>query len=125
MWVTLYETVSFTGLHRDARTHWRATPSGNSSKYRKVTLHEIAHPLGGGRADDEELFQYTQEVYSGSGGDKTPKAVGYSGLGSDRWSVLGAGWNDAVNSNPMDGRYVVFSIEELSTIECSNIQTVE
>ena len=38
---------------------------------------------------------------------------------------MSRGWNDPLNLQPMAGRYVGFSIEELSTIEFDDVETRE
>jgi len=38
---------------------------------------------------------------------------------------MSEGWNDPLNSQPMAGRYIAFSIEELSTVEFEDIQSQE
>lgn len=55
------------------------------------------------------------EVYSGSGEDDTPEELKASSQ-DDRWSLV-ARTSDELANQPMAGRYFVFSVEELSTIE--------
>lgn len=40
-------------------------------------------------------------------------------------SVMRPGWDSQLLDSSMQGRYVAFSIEELSTIEFADIETVE
>lgn len=92
----------------------------------KTEVHELGHLLGAGRNDDgRTLGVATDEVYSGGGNDDTPEEVGFAGAESDEWSVMSSGWNAPVDNPPMSGTYIAFSIEELSTIEFHDIQTVD
>jgi hypothetical protein len=92
----------------------------------KTTVHEIGHILGAGRADDErELVVFPNEIYSGDNDDSTPERVRLSGNARQEWSVMSEGWNSPVNEKPMAGRYIAFSIEELSTIEFNKLDTVD
>jgi hypothetical protein len=38
---------------------------------------------------------------------------------------MSKGWNPEIDAEPMGGRYIAFSIEELSTLEFEDIQTRE
>jgi hypothetical protein len=89
----------------------------------KTTIHELGHLLGTGRADDDEWVVLPDEVYSGSGDDPTNEGIGYTGPDRYEWSVMSSGWNDPIDYTPMQGDYVAFSIEELSTINFNNIDT--
>lgn len=81
-------------------------------------MHEIGHSFDLGRADDEfryELLFRNFEIYSGQTGgfdDDTPEEIN----NEITWSLM-AKLDCDLAMKPMDGRYFVFSIEELSTIE--------
>lgn len=82
----------------------------------KTTIHEIAHSLQIGEADDSCLKRFGKagEIYSGETGnitDSTSEGI----RGKTRWSVMGSGWRDPMDMPPMDGNYYAFSIEELLT----------
>ncbi|WP_158853305.1 hypothetical protein [Halorhabdus sp. CUG00001] len=111
---TLVLTDDHTGSSTPTDTHLQ-----------KTIVHETGHLLGAGRADDgDRPFNIPNEVYSGNPGDETPEDVGYSGPNSLQWSVMSSGWNSPVNASPMNGVYVAFSIEELSTIEFQNVDSI-
>ena len=94
----------------------------------KSTTHEVGHLIGTGRADDGQQYVIVpKEVYSGDpeSDDPTIELVSL-GTGVEReWSVMSNGWNDELYAQPMGGRYIAFSIEELSTLEFEDIQTQE
>ena len=54
--------------------------------------------------------------------ETTPfEGVCYSGMGRCRWSVMSSGWNRPIDNAPMNGDYIAFSIEELSTVNFRSI----
>ena len=114
-----FGTLVFTGDQRSPELR---------AKYKKVILHEIGHPLGVGRADDEEVLRYTQEeVYSGDVDDPTKERIEPGILG---WSIMRNGWDDPRREDvlirqPLSEDYFVFSIEELSTVEYDDITSVD
>ena len=94
----------------------------------KTTTHEVGHLLGTGRADDGQQYVILpKEVYSGDpeSADPTIEEVILESIVKEEWSAMSRSWNDAVNFKPMAGRYIAFSIEELSTLEFEDIQTRE
>jgi hypothetical protein len=94
----------------------------------KTTTHEVGHLLGTGRADDGQQYVILpREVYSGDpdSDDPTIEEVILESIVKEEWSAMSRSWNDAVNFKPMAGRYIAFSIEELSTLEFEDIQTRE
>jgi len=86
-------------------------------------MHEIGHSLNLGEADDGppqgDLFN-NYEVYSGNDGqaglteDNTPENLRRGS--SEEWSIM-AQTTQTLTIRPMNGRYFVFSLEELSTVE--------
>lgn len=90
----------------------------------KTMTHEIGHILSVGRADDNEVAEAAlNEIYSGSDQDPTPEYVMLQRTRERNWSVMSSGWDRDIDDPPMSGRYLPFSIEELSTIEFSKIDT--
>jgi hypothetical protein len=111
----------FTRDHDGSRNHSRST------HLQKTITHEIGHILGAGRADDGKGLNPFGEIYSGAqrnGIDETLEYSGISGYNDPRWSVMTRGWVDDLEAPPMNGNYIAFSLEELSTIEFNNIATV-
>jgi sirohydrochlorin ferrochelatase len=93
----------------------------------KTTTHEVGYILGTGRADDGQQYVIVpKEVYSGDlNDDPTIEEVILESDTWDQWSVRSRGWNDPLNLQPMAGRHVAFSIEELSMIEFDDVETRE
>lgn len=90
----------------------------------KTQIHEIGHSLGAGEADDRTLiedptlkFERNGEIYSGSTVDGKEDSTVEEVNGLEEWSIMSSGWNDDLGEPPMQGRYFVYSIEELNTIE--------
>ena len=102
-------------------------PGGNMSLHAtKTMIHETGHLLGAGRNDDGSIAGVVpEEIYSGGSGDSTPEEIGYSGPESDEWSIMSSGFNDPIDSQPMNGNYVAFSIEEVLTVEFNEVETVD
>lgn len=80
-----------------------------------VAMHEIAHSYCIGFADDEVKDQgecrMNAEVYSGSVDDPTNESIG----GRNKRSLMSTSFEQQFGE-PMNGRYFIFSIEELLTI---------
>jgi len=91
----------------------------------KTIVHETGHLIGAGRNDDGSVAGLIpEEVYSGSSDDTEE----WMKLGSDttkRWSVMSSGWTSEIMNQPMNGRYIPYSIEELLTIEFNNIDAMK
>ena len=67
-----------------------------------------------------------KEVYSGDReSDRTPERVILELDPVREWSVMISGWNSELNDQPMGGRYIAVSIEELSTLEFDDIDSRE
>ncbi len=116
-----FGALIFVGDHRPPRS------SGNGPfnlHMQKTMVHETGHLLGIGRVDDGGTWNPFAEVYSGDSDDSSPEDVGYSGNDYVQWSVMANGWQDTMNSSPMSGKYLAFSIEELSTVELYHIDTM-
>ena len=58
-------------------------------------------------------------------GDPTIERIILESGVEQEWSVMSTGWNDELDVQAMGGRYIAFSIEELSTVEFVDIQTRE
>jgi len=85
-------------------------------------VHETSHLLGAGRADDGSIAGVLPtEVYSGTQQDDSPEEL----RDDDRiWSVMASGATlDMIGT--YNREYVPLSIEEVSTIEFNNIETVD
>ena len=93
----------------------------------KTTTHEVGHLLGTGRADDGQQYVILpKEVYSGDReSDRTPERVILELDPVREWSVMISGWNSGLNDQPMGGRYIAISIEELSTLEFDDVDSRE
>ncbi len=90
----------------------------------KAIIHETGHLLGAGRADDgQTIGGMPEEIYSGEALDDSPEEIGFSDPEGEQWSVMSSGWKDPVQFQPMNGDYIAFSIEELSTVEFNDIET--
>lgn len=89
----------------------------------KTIVHETSHPIGAGLEDDENIFGFSDEVYSGESDDDTPERISYPGSSniSANWSVMSSGIRWPARRPPMDGDYFAFSIEELSTVETHRV----
>ena len=117
-----YGVVIFTRDFAEARGI-----SQSNKDYQHVLLHEVGHLLGAGRADD--IIARRPEVYSGEDDngvlrDATPEEVGLRNRRPNRldeWSVMAEGGRAEFVQN----RYVPFSIEELSTIEFNNVDSIQ
>jgi hypothetical protein len=93
----------------------------------KTTTHEVGHLLDTGRADDGQQYVIVpKEVYSGDrDSDRTPERVIFESDPVREWSVMSSGWNSELNDQPMGGRYIAVSIEELSTLEFDDVDSRE
>ena len=58
-------------------------------------------------------------------GDPTIESIILESVVEQELSVMSSGWNDELDAHPMGGRYIAFSIEELSTVKFEDIQTRE
>ncbi|ELZ30499.1 hypothetical protein C475_00105 [Halosimplex carlsbadense 2-9-1] len=93
----------------------------------KSITHEIGHSLGAGRADDRKGLNPFSGIYRSAqrnGIDQSFEYFGISGYNDPGWSVMTRRWVDDLESRPMDGNYIAFRLEELTTIEFNNIATV-
>jgi len=86
-------------------------------------MHETGHSLNLGRADDgpPECRLYNNfEVYSGNDGsdgyaeDETSEQLRAGG--PETWSTMST-LNPTLTTQPVYGRYYVFSLEELATVD--------
>ncbi|WP_158853301.1 hypothetical protein [Halorhabdus sp. CUG00001] len=112
------ETIVLTDDHTGS-----STPT--DTHLQKTIVHETGHLLGAGRNDDgDRPFNIPNEVYSGKRGDETWENVELEGDARTQWSVMSGGWNDYIGNHPMNERYIAFSVEELSTIEFENIDSI-
>lgn len=87
----------------------------------KTQIHEVGHSLKTGEADDSDdavaIIRSEDEIYSGEGEDPTPENATISGQDRIRWSIMTSGWNPPIVGQPMNGRYFVYSIEEVVTVD--------
>jgi hypothetical protein len=92
-----------------------------------TTTHEIGYLFGTGRADDGQQYVIVpKEVYNGDrDSDRTPERVILELDPVREWSVMISGWNSELNDQPMGGRYIAVSIEELSTLEFDDVDSRE
>ncbi|WEL19003.1 Putative membrane-associated trancriptional regulator [Halorhabdus sp. SVX81] len=78
-------------------------------------MHEIAHSYCVGLADDEGVDMnkclMENETYSGSNADETPEEI----WDLYRRSLMSSNYKQQAGT-PMNGRYFIFSIQELLTI---------
>lgn len=123
----------FKGLGFGAVIFTNDHTSGPTKTYlQKTMMHELGHLLGVGRADDSDQYVvFPDEIYSGrivpndvTSSDPTIEYIRLRGNLEREWSVMSGGWNNPINKQPMDGVYVPYSIEELSTINFENIDTL-
>jgi len=93
----------------------------------KTIVHETGHLLGAGRADDGSVTDANVlpvEVYSGTDEDATPEELRNGGLDAE-WSVMSEGWTNGIAQSAIADDHVPYSIEELSTIELNNVDTID
>ena len=88
----------------------------------KTTIHEFGHSLQTGEADDDclrrpqlegEIYSGEENLITGDNIDPTPEQL----TGTKLWSIMISGWDDDLLISPMNGRYLAYSVEELSTIK--------
>lgn len=114
------EAMADTETFSDSEVEMSPYSTALAMKAAATQLHEIGHAFDLGIADDEvkpETVYRFFEVYSGDdgdNGDNTPEVLRQGS--SDEWSLM-ARTTDTLAISPMNGRYFVFSIEELSTIK--------
>jgi hypothetical protein len=89
--------------------------SNNDTRLRKTAVHEIGHSFNMGEADDDcsENPMRNGEIYSGLPADSTLEKL--EPVGTDEWSIMTSGWEPGTITDPMNGNYYVYSIEELFT----------
>ena len=105
--------------------------SPDRTHHAKTVVHEIGHLLGTGRLDDKTFHQgpplSSGEIYSGdtvgSTVDTTPETVQLRVEDSETWSVMSDGWNEDIDDDPMGGRYIAFSIEEMLELEFEDVDS--
>lgn len=80
---------------------------------------------GPGDGDPPSVTDNRSSIYSGDlNEDPTLEKVQMYSSIETTWSVMGSGWDFAMGGPPMNYEYVSFSVEELSTIEFEDIDTV-
>ena len=81
-------------------------------------MHKLGHSLYFGRADDkpltnEEFRSRRGEVYAGSANDPTREVVNTN----ETWSIMAVEDPPKYETEPMNGRYFAFSIEEAGSVQ--------
>ena len=85
-------------------------------------MHEFGHTYWIGRADDEnqdpnsynpKTLSRRGEIYTGSENDTTLEELHLQ----DDWSVMSFEQSDKYETEPMEGQYFAFSIEESGSIK--------
>lgn len=104
-----------------------------------VTMHELGHALSIGWADDAPIpyigslsGDQAYEVYSGNdnsditgGVDETPESGVVNGPpASDDWSIMARGPADDAGGVTAETPRLIFSIEELSTVDTESVPSV-
>jgi len=96
--------------------------------YAQASAHEVGHLLGAGRLDKKAFDNafpniFEGEVYSGKDTtDQTPENVNLEGDSLSEWSAMSS-LTDNIYLEPMDGRYIAFSIEEVLKLEFQDVDS--
>jgi len=86
-----------------------------------TAVHEVGHLFDAGFNDETGPMG---EVYSGDSSDGTLEFIELpSGSSPRTWSVMASGWQQFYGSNPMNGNYVAFSVEELFTVDLEDVDS--
>jgi hypothetical protein len=87
-------------------------------------MHELAHSLRIGEADDQDKPLPCGEIYSGNSGiqegfvkDDTPEEVQIGQIERQRWSIMRSGWGQQTLIQNDGATRFAFSFEELLSIE--------